>query len=118
MCISENVLWIEFPSYNEDSLSAKHQRAVKDSMSAKPQRPPQTYSSQRHRQGSRRLLEDMLVSWDGYQLDKVVFDLKPELKYELVKVVNSWQNCSQKYGRDVSKNGRALNAFVLPPQDA
>nr|GFB02698.1 hypothetical protein [Tanacetum cinerariifolium] len=28
----------------------------------------QTYSSQRHRQGSRRLLEDILVSWDGYQL--------------------------------------------------
>nr|GEZ07332.1 hypothetical protein [Tanacetum cinerariifolium] len=29
---------------------------------------PQTYSSQMHRQGSRRLLEDILVSWDGYQL--------------------------------------------------
>nr|GEX56894.1 notchless protein homolog [Tanacetum cinerariifolium] len=28
----------------------------------------QTYLSQRHRQGSRRLLEDILVSWDGYQL--------------------------------------------------
>ncbi|GJY88050.1 hypothetical protein Tco_0502678 [Tanacetum coccineum] len=27
------------------------------------------YLSQRHRQGSRRLLEDILVSWDGYQLD-------------------------------------------------
>ncbi|GKE58154.1 hypothetical protein Tco_1497339, partial [Tanacetum coccineum] len=27
-----------------------------------------TYSSQRHRQGSRRLLEDILVSWDAYQL--------------------------------------------------
>nr|GEW09664.1 hypothetical protein [Tanacetum cinerariifolium] len=28
----------------------------------------QTYSSQRHRQGSQRLLEDIFVSWDGYQL--------------------------------------------------
>nr|GEW94237.1 hypothetical protein [Tanacetum cinerariifolium] len=28
----------------------------------------QTYSSQRHRQGSQRLLEDILVRWDGYQL--------------------------------------------------
>nr|GEZ21520.1 hypothetical protein [Tanacetum cinerariifolium] len=27
----------------------------------------QTYSSQRHCQRSRRLLEDILVSWDGYQ---------------------------------------------------
>ncbi|GKE27527.1 hypothetical protein Tco_1442911, partial [Tanacetum coccineum] len=90
----------------EEPLSDGTQRLRKDSLSAKPQRAPQTYSSQRHRQGSRRLLEDILVSWDGYQL------------YELVKVVNSWQNCSQKYGRDVSKNGRALNAVVLPPQDS
>ncbi|GKE81444.1 hypothetical protein Tco_1551444, partial [Tanacetum coccineum] len=28
----------------------------------------QTYSSQRHRQGCQRSLEDILVSWDGYQL--------------------------------------------------
>nr|GEZ40477.1 retrovirus-related Pol polyprotein from transposon TNT 1-94 [Tanacetum cinerariifolium] len=28
----------------------------------------QTYSSQKHLQGSRRLLKDILVSWDGYQL--------------------------------------------------
>ncbi|GJX20432.1 hypothetical protein Tco_0223109 [Tanacetum coccineum] len=28
----------------------------------------QTYSSQRHHQGSLRSLEDILVSWDGYQL--------------------------------------------------
>nr|GEX16947.1 hypothetical protein [Tanacetum cinerariifolium] len=28
----------------------------------------QTYSSQRHCQGSPRLLEDIVVSWDGYQL--------------------------------------------------
>ncbi|GJX37099.1 hypothetical protein Tco_0250402 [Tanacetum coccineum] len=75
---------------NEDSLGAKHQRAVKDLLSAKPQRAPQMYSSQIHRQGSRRLLEDILVSWDGYQL----------------------------YGRDVSKNGCALNAVVLSPQDS
>ncbi|GJX89846.1 hypothetical protein Tco_0343172 [Tanacetum coccineum] len=29
------------------------------------------------------------------------------------KVVNSWQNCSQKYGWDVSKNGRALNMLYF-----
>nr|GFB48908.1 hypothetical protein [Tanacetum cinerariifolium] len=29
---------------------------------------PQTYSSQRHHQGSRKLLGDILVSWNGYQL--------------------------------------------------
>ncbi|GJT07536.1 hypothetical protein Tco_0841998 [Tanacetum coccineum] len=113
---------------NEDSLSAKHQRAIKDSLSARPQQAPHTYLSQRHRQGSQRLLKDILVSWDGYQLagqvnkalwqDKVVFDLKHELKYELVKVMNTWQNCSQKYGRDISKNERALNVVVLPPQDS
>ncbi|GKD49683.1 hypothetical protein Tco_1278659, partial [Tanacetum coccineum] len=51
---------------NEDSLGAKHQRAVKDSLSAKPRQAPQTYSSQRHHQESQRLLE--LVRWDGYQL--------------------------------------------------
>ncbi|GKD99634.1 hypothetical protein Tco_1387618 [Tanacetum coccineum] len=44
---------------NEDSLGAKHQRAVKDSLSTKPQRAPQTYSSQIDHQGSRRLLEDI-----------------------------------------------------------
>ncbi|GJY91451.1 hypothetical protein Tco_0506647 [Tanacetum coccineum] len=53
---------------NEDSLGAKHQRAVKDSLSTKPQRVPQTYSSQIHHQGSQRLLEEILVSWYGYQL--------------------------------------------------
>ncbi|GJS52290.1 hypothetical protein Tco_0625652 [Tanacetum coccineum] len=114
-----------------------YQRVKKELLSAKPQRAPQTYSSQRHRQGSRRLLEDILVSWDGYQLknklnlsfslamlggklnntlwyDKKIFELKPTLSTKLVKVVNSWQNYSLMYGRDVSKNGRALNtSYVL-----
>ncbi|GJR27266.1 hypothetical protein Tco_1103498 [Tanacetum coccineum] len=31
---------------------------------------------------------------------------------------NLANNCSQKYGHDLSKNGRALNADVLPPQDS
>ncbi|GKC24336.1 hypothetical protein Tco_1026486 [Tanacetum coccineum] len=35
------------------------------------------------------------------------------LRYELVKEVNSWQNCSLKRGRTVFKNGRALNAVLL-----
>nr|GEV07051.1 hypothetical protein [Tanacetum cinerariifolium] len=69
----------------------------------------QTYSNQRHRQGSQILLEDTLVSRDGYQLDKRVFELKPIPSMKLVKVVNSWQNYSLKYGRVVSKNRRALN---------
>nr|GEU29938.1 K-box region and MADS-box transcription factor family protein [Tanacetum cinerariifolium] len=60
-----------------------------------------------------------LSEWSlGEIRDKVVFELKLEPKYELVKVVDSWQNYSQKYGWDVSKNGRALNAVVLPPQDS
>ncbi|GJT97067.1 hypothetical protein Tco_1092585 [Tanacetum coccineum] len=46
--------------------------------------------------------------------DKRLFELKPVPSTKLVKVVNSWQNCSLKYGRDVSKNGRALNtSYVL-----
>nr|GEZ64763.1 hypothetical protein [Tanacetum cinerariifolium] len=60
-----------------------------------------------------------LSEWSlGEIRDKVVFELKLEPKYELVNVVDSWQNYSQKYGWDVSKNGRALNAVVLPPQDS
>nr|GEZ65989.1 hypothetical protein CTI12_AA402100 [Tanacetum cinerariifolium] len=67
---------------NKDSLGAKRQRAVKDSLSAKPQRASQSYSSQRHRQESRRLLEDILVSWDGYQLIKLNFS------FSIATVVN------------------------------
>nr|GEW40946.1 hypothetical protein [Tanacetum cinerariifolium] len=37
-------------------------------LDGKHQLTPQKYSSQRHCQGSRRLLEDLLVSWEGYQL--------------------------------------------------
>ncbi|GKB90325.1 hypothetical protein Tco_0962597 [Tanacetum coccineum] len=44
----------------EDQLSAKHQLAVKGLREQH-----RTYSSQRHCQGSRRLLEDILVNWDG-----------------------------------------------------
>ncbi|GJT76553.1 retrovirus-related pol polyprotein from transposon TNT 1-94 [Tanacetum coccineum] len=40
------------------------------------------------------------------------------LSTKLVKAINSWQNCSVKYGLDVSKNGRAFNAVVLLPQDS
>nr|GEV22684.1 putative ribonuclease H-like domain-containing protein [Tanacetum cinerariifolium] len=32
----------------------------------------QMYSSQRHHQGSRRSFEDILVSWDGYQLEVIL----------------------------------------------
>ncbi|GKD54537.1 hypothetical protein Tco_1287924 [Tanacetum coccineum] len=49
----------------------------------------------------------MDISWQ----DKVAFELKPEPKYEFMKDCEQLQNCSQKYGQDVSKNGRALNAF-------
>ncbi|GJZ14938.1 hypothetical protein Tco_0550615 [Tanacetum coccineum] len=46
--------------------------------------------------------------------DKRIFELKHVPSTKLVKVVNSWQNYSLKYGRDVSKNGRALNtSYVL-----
>ncbi|GKC05769.1 hypothetical protein Tco_0997379 [Tanacetum coccineum] len=49
-------------------MNAKRQRTAKDSLSENLSEQPQTYSSQRHRQGSRRLLEDILVNCDGYQL--------------------------------------------------
>ncbi|GKC69822.1 hypothetical protein Tco_1115705, partial [Tanacetum coccineum] len=70
---------------------AKHQRAVKDSLSAKPQRAPSEYSSQRYHQGSRRLLEDILVGWDGYKLicskmvGQSVLESKLVPKYEVDK---------------------------------
>ncbi|GKC53993.1 hypothetical protein Tco_1076738 [Tanacetum coccineum] len=47
------------------------------------------------------------------QLGWISADKQAELKYELVKEVNSWQNCSLKCARTVSKNRRALNAVVL-----
>ncbi|GJW93858.1 hypothetical protein Tco_0173530 [Tanacetum coccineum] len=53
---------------DEDQLSAKHQLAVKGLFECKALESNMTYSSQRHSQGSRRLLEYILVSWDGYQL--------------------------------------------------
>ncbi|GJU09121.1 putative ribonuclease H-like domain-containing protein [Tanacetum coccineum] len=52
----------------------------------------------------------MDISWR----DKRLFELKPVPSTKLVKVVKNWQNCSLKYGRDISKNGRALNtSYVL-----
>nr|GEX51526.1 hypothetical protein [Tanacetum cinerariifolium] len=50
--------------------AAKARIIVKDNLDGLGQHieQPQTYSSQRHCQGSRRSLEDILVSWDGYQL--------------------------------------------------
>nr|GEW41559.1 hypothetical protein [Tanacetum cinerariifolium] len=45
-----------------------YQRVKMDSLSAKHQPALRSYSSQRHRQRSRRLLEEILVSWDEYQL--------------------------------------------------
>nr|GEW65792.1 probable calcium-binding protein CML21 [Tanacetum cinerariifolium] len=41
---------------------------IEDAEEDEEERATQTYSSQRHRQGSRRLLEDILVSWNGYRL--------------------------------------------------
>ncbi|GJX35482.1 chlorophyllide A oxygenase, chloroplastic, partial [Tanacetum coccineum] len=105
---SEDSLSAKHQRAMEDSLGAKHQRAMKDLLSAKPQR---ATSDKEYADGSKES--------QGWQYpddpDKVLFDLKLELKYELVKVVNSWQNCSQKYGRNVSKNGRALNAVAFTP---
>nr|GEV07052.1 retrovirus-related Pol polyprotein from transposon TNT 1-94 [Tanacetum cinerariifolium] len=55
----------------------------------------QTYSNQRHRQKSQRLLEDTLVSWDGYQLrsadsnscsDKFACKLDSLIKFTCSKV--------------------------------
>ncbi|GKE70634.1 hypothetical protein Tco_1528706, partial [Tanacetum coccineum] len=103
-CLASTPQLIRIPNLIKVDSEYSQQRAMKDSLSAKPQRATLMV-----------LLRDILVSWDGHQPDKVSFELKPQLKYELVKVVNSWQNCLQKYGHDVSKNGGALNADVLPP---
>ncbi|GJS16817.1 hypothetical protein Tco_0411289 [Tanacetum coccineum] len=92
----------------KDSLDAKHQRAVKDSLSAKPQR---ATSDMEYADGSKES--------QGWQYpDNHTYPLKKNKLNFLVKVVNSWQNYSQKYGRDVSKNRNALDADVLPPQDS
>ncbi|GJS43100.1 hypothetical protein Tco_0568143 [Tanacetum coccineum] len=40
------------------------------------------------------------------------------LSTKLVKAVKSWQNCSLKYRRNISKNERAFKAVVPPPQDS
>ncbi|GJS84856.1 hypothetical protein Tco_0751397 [Tanacetum coccineum] len=52
---------------------------------------PQIYLSQRHRQGSQRLLEDMLVSWDGYQLVVGIeeFEVLKTLRVRLVRGIFS-----------------------------
>ncbi|GJU61516.1 hypothetical protein Tco_1243351, partial [Tanacetum coccineum] len=80
-----NLMELEIES-KEDVTKARE--IVKDNLDGMGQHigQLQTYSSQRHRQGSRRLLEDILVSWDGYQLvgnsnilswlDKRVFEIK------------------------------------------
>nr|GEV72729.1 uncharacterized mitochondrial protein AtMg00810-like [Tanacetum cinerariifolium] len=60
-------------------------RVKKDSLSAKYQRDLQSYSSQRHRQRSRRLLEDILVSWDGYQLAAKLAGWLPTKEGEYLK---------------------------------
>ncbi|GJX96758.1 hypothetical protein Tco_0352556 [Tanacetum coccineum] len=53
---------------NEDTLSEKHQQEMKTHLMQSLSKQYQVDSSQRHRQGSRRLFEDILVSWDEYQL--------------------------------------------------
>ncbi|GJZ67749.1 hypothetical protein Tco_0630989 [Tanacetum coccineum] len=57
-------------------------------------------------------VEDYLKTYSSAGMDISCLSTK------LVKAVNSWQNCSLKYGRDVFKNGRAFNAVALPPQDS
>ncbi|GKA51844.1 hypothetical protein Tco_0745040 [Tanacetum coccineum] len=54
-------------------------------------------------------IEDYLKTYSSAGMDISCLYLSTKL----VKVVNSWQNCSLKYGRDVSKNGLAFNADVL-----
>ncbi|GJT03441.1 hypothetical protein Tco_0824610 [Tanacetum coccineum] len=60
-------------------------------------------------------VEDYLKTYSSARMDiSWLFELKHVPSTKLVKAVNSWQNCSLKYGRDVSKNGRALNtSYVL-----
>ncbi|GKE46021.1 hypothetical protein Tco_1473305, partial [Tanacetum coccineum] len=46
----------------------RHQRVLKDSLSAKPQLATSDVFKSETSSRSQRLLEDILVSWDGYQL--------------------------------------------------
>ncbi|GKA54371.1 hypothetical protein Tco_0753320 [Tanacetum coccineum] len=54
------------------------------------------------------------------QVKDVIKEVKDYLKpYSSTGMdISYWQNCSQKYGQDVSKNGRALIADVLQTQDS
>ncbi|GJZ73707.1 hypothetical protein Tco_0637853 [Tanacetum coccineum] len=63
----EALIELEIKSRNDVT---KAREIVKDNLDGMGQHieQPQTYSSQRHHQGIRRSLEDILVSWDGYQL--------------------------------------------------
>ncbi|GJS92432.1 hypothetical protein Tco_0799400 [Tanacetum coccineum] len=51
---------------------------------------------------------------------KVDLEKADEMYRKMIYVIEARDdhNCSQKYERDVSKNGRALNAVVLPSQDS
>ncbi|GJV99831.1 zinc knuckle CX2CX4HX4C containing protein [Tanacetum coccineum] len=80
---------------NEDPLSAKHQR-----------------TSNIRRIQVRNIVKevkDYLKTYSSAEMDISCLSTK------LVKVVNSWQNCSLKYVQDVSKNGRAFNAVAFTP---
>ncbi|GJY55411.1 hypothetical protein Tco_0454526 [Tanacetum coccineum] len=58
---------IRYHQVIEGLTEAQLQQATSDS---------QTYSSQRHRQESRRLLEDIIVNWDIYELCSLIFKLE------------------------------------------
>ncbi|GJV86468.1 hypothetical protein Tco_1530406 [Tanacetum coccineum] len=107
----------------EPKLSAKHQLAVKGLSECKA-----SDSNIKHIQVKDvvKKVEDYLktyssagmdISWKLNKClwrDKHRFKLKSIPSMKLVKVVNSWKNCSLKYGRSESKNRRALNtSYVL-----
>ncbi|GJS90359.1 hypothetical protein Tco_0772995 [Tanacetum coccineum] len=96
----------------KDLLREKHQRAAKDSLSAKISECKASASNLRRIQVKDIIKEvkDYLKTYSSAGMDiSWLFELKPVPCTKLVKVVNSWQNCSLTYGSDVSKNGRALD---------
>ncbi|GJU12033.1 hypothetical protein Tco_1134429 [Tanacetum coccineum] len=83
----------------------------------------QTYSSQRHRQGSRRLLEDILISWDGYQLAGNSISPRGATKGDLsclyqVRVGKSNEQLSELFTKvwvGSFHEGRCIKYLVCPP---
>nr|GEV19917.1 copia protein [Tanacetum cinerariifolium] len=76
----------------------------------------QMYSSQRHHQGSRRSFEDILVSWDGYQLEVILNGDSPAPTRVVEGVVQSVAHITaeQRLARKNKLKARGTLLMTLP----